>query len=219
MRSLRVIGIDMALANMGLVKASLDLDSMVITPIELKLITTQSNKDKQVRKSSSELARARVLGEAMHQFCAGASFAFAEVPSGSQSAQAARALGIAVGVLSRCPIPLVEVSPMEVKHLFATKRSVPKAEIINWAVNNWPHQDWLRYKRKGKMQLTQDNEHLADALATIVAGVKTQQFQLLKAMHHATPMPDLDRPSPGRRRQRILSLGSLSVSGGEGFCQ
>lgn len=213
MNKIQVIGIDMALANMGLVRAMLDLDSLVIEPVELRLVSTHPDKSKQVRKSSSELARARELGEALKHFCHGASLAFAEVPSGSQSASAARALGIAVGVLSSCPIPIVEVSPMEVKRLFSSRRSVQKAEIIEWAVQHWPDASWLRVKRRGKMELTKDNEHLADAVATISAGVLTEQFKLIKALHHATPLPRHNGPASNRARRRLVSLESLSLLG------
>ncbi len=213
MTTITAIGVDMALANMGLVRATIDLKTLEINPVELKLVTTKANSDKQVRKSSSEMERARHLGRELVSFSVGASVAFAEVPSGSQSASAARALGIAVGVLSQCPLPMVEVSPMEVKQLFANNRSVSKAEIINWAVNRWPDADWNTVRRKQKTEITQNNEHLADACATIAAGIKTQQFKLITALYHETAMPRYNRSASGRVRQRIVSLESLSLLG------
>lgn len=178
MTQYRFIGIDMALANMGL--ASARYEGQMLKVESVHLISTESTAGKDVRKSSSHLARARILREGLTLFCGGADLAFAEVPSGSQSAQASHALGVAVGVLAGCPIPLIEVTPMEVKRLFtSSKRSVPKAEIIEWAMNQWPDAGWLMIKRKGRMEPTKANEHLADACATLAAGLRTEQFAQL----------------------------------------
>lgn len=203
------IGVDMALANMGLVRARVDLVTLEVQAFDLRLVVTSRNMGKNVRSSSIDMERARHLGRELVSFSAGASVAFAEVPSGSQSAIAAKSLGIALGVLSQCPLPIVEVSPMEVKNLFAAKRTVPKSEIIEWATSKWPDAPWLRTRRKGQLVLTQDNEHLADACATIVAGIKTQQFKLLTALHHEITMPDHNGPAPGRPPRRRVSLGAV----------
>lgn len=175
-----VVGIDMAFANMGLARARLDGD--VITGLDLKLVSTVSVDTKVVRKSSNELRRAAELVAELRAFCAGADFAIAEVPSGSQSAGAARALGIAVGVLASCPIPVLEVSQREVKLASVGKTTATKPEVIAWAVERWPDLPWLRVKRKGTLVLTASNEHLADAMATVVAGVSTSEYSKIRSI-------------------------------------
>lgn len=206
---INAVGIDAAFANMGFAKVHIDVSPGQLARIvcdDLILVSTTVIEDRKVvRKSSTELRRAQELCEALAKQCAGASFAFVEVPSGSQSASAARALGIAVGVLASCPIPIIEVSPMEVKREVQQHtggRTAPsKAEIIKWAMVMWPNAPWVLHTheskgrtatkgankgkivgtfRKGDAQAC--NEHLADALAAVAAGLKTQEFTRLVAL-------------------------------------
>ena len=203
MKIIKAIGIDAAFANMGLAAVEIHFQPSgqnSILGVDLHLISTEREGHKVVRKSSDDLRRANALHLGMVSFVEsyeGVTIAFAEVPSGSQSASAARALGIAVGVLGGCPLPIIEVSPMEVKKLFSKdgKRKVPKTEIIAWAMEQWPKLPWIRHR--GNPTLA--NEHLADAMAVIMAGIHTNEFKQLMAVHHATPGPTLQRPSSNRR--------------------
>jgi hypothetical protein len=197
-----VIGVDAAFANMGLTRARLDIDfisgQVKIDCLDLKLVSTGGEDRKVVRKSSDDLRRAKELQKALTSYAAGASFAFVEVPTGSQSAAAARSLGIAVGVLASCPIPIIEVSPMEVKIAVSGDRKIQatKEAVITWAVHKWPAAPWLRVKGG---RITKNNEHLADALATIAAGVVTPEFRQLITMYHASSSPAHLRPASRRR--------------------
>lgn len=208
-----VVGIDMAFANMGLARARLD-DNAPILCLDLKLVSTVSVDTKVVRKSSNELRRAAELVAELRAFCAGADFAIAEVPSGSQSAGAARALGIAVGVLASCPIPIIEVSQREVKLASIGTTTASKTEIIQWAVGQWPTAPWLRVKRKGAMQLTASNEHLADAMATIKAGLASSEYQKLRAMRNGTTSTPVQRPAPDIEPQGCVPSGDLLLARG-----
>lgn len=191
---LRATGIDAAFANMGFVQVIIDTAKLsgpkhlAIAIESMHLVSTAAEDKKQVRKSSDDLRRAMELHDNLILQCAGKRFAFAEVPSGSQSANAARALGIAVGVLASCPILLLEVSPMEVKVAVSGSRKtkVTKAQVIKWAVQHWPLAPWLRESRgKEAGRILNSNEHLADAMATVVAGLDTPAFLNLIAYHDA----------------------------------
>jgi len=196
------IGIDMAFANMGLARTRItqDGDLVMVRCDDLELINTTSMDRKSVRKSSDELRRAKELQAAMVKFCKGADLAFVEVPSGSQSASAARALGIAVGVLASCPILIIEVSPMEVKDVVSggnRKIKITKPMMIEWASKKWKLAPWLRHKGR----LTLNNEHLADAMAAVMAGINTPEFKRLLTLvtkDEATSTYSV-RPTPGRR--------------------
>lgn len=199
MITIEAIAIDMAFANMGLARVRITMESskLVVHGVDLSLASTEREAHKVVRKSSDDLRRAQYLHTKLKQYAQGAQIAFAEVPSGSQSASAARALGIAVGVLASCPVPIIEVSPMEVKRLFDPKgkRKVPKTEIIAWAMKEWPNLPWI--KHAGKITLA--NEHLADAMAVVMAGIATQEFQRMTAIHYEVPSTNSHRPSAVRR--------------------
>lgn len=213
---IRAIGIDLAFANTGLSLVELHPGpggQLELRLQDLRLITTTISKEsrKAVRKSSDELRRAREIHAGIAQWIdeTSPSICFAEIPSGTQSASAARGLGIAVGVLASFTIPLVEVNPMEVKNAVKSGKGNPtKAEIIAWATKLWPDAPWRRHGGR----ITLDNEHLADAVAVVAAGVKSQPFQQLLALNpHAFSSPDYHRHPPSGVSRRRVSLVSVPV--------
>lgn len=200
---LRALGVDAAFANMGFASVTIEvgLGGVFVECTGLDLIKTAGEDKKVVRKASDELRRARILHSNLQAYCRDRQLAFVEVPSGSQSASAARSLGIAVGVLASCPVPIIEVSPMEVKAVVVGRsKGTPnptKAEMIAWAVKMWPKAPWRRERKSGR--LVADNEHLADALATVMAGITTPAFQNLLALNHEISIPPSVRPAPKQR--------------------
>jgi Holliday junction resolvasome RuvABC endonuclease subunit len=181
MNGLKIIGMDPSLSNFGFAKATLDPATMLYTVDELVLVKTENEKDKKlkktVRKNSEDLERARALYEGMIEACQGATLAIAEVPVGSQSARAMASYGVCVGVLAACPIPLIQVTPSEVKLAGTGYKSGTKDEMIEWAMNKFPAANWLLTKRGGQMVPVAANEHLADAVGAIEAGLKTDQLK------------------------------------------
>lgn len=182
MSKIKVIGVDMAFANMGLAFAEIDVVGHAVNMLDLQLVCTEARGGKQVRKSSDDLRRGRALFDALYKAASGATLVMAEVPGGSQSARAAKTLGIATGVLACCPVPVVEVDPSEVKLAAVGKKTASKAEMIEWAMTLYPHLPWLTVKRKGQLEPTAANEHLADAAAAIHAGLLTEQFRQTAAI-------------------------------------
>lgn len=182
---IEIVGIDPALRNLGIAKATLDLDTMEYHVYDLILPQSENEAGKTVRKNSDDLRRARVLYEGMVDACKGASFAIAEVPVGSQSARAMASYGICVGILAACPLPLIEVTPSEVKLAAVGFKTASKEEMIEWAMKKFPDAPWKMRKSKGVMVPVADNEHLADACAAIEAGLKTQQFKQAAAFLRA----------------------------------
>lgn len=209
MKTIKVVGVDAAFSNMGFAHAEIAIlqsneGAHIERLTDLRLTTTQLIEDRKVvRKSSTELRRAMELTEALRLNCADAVYAFVEVPSGSQSSSAARALGIAVGVLASCPIPIIEVAPMEVKAVIAggrVKKGATKAQIIEWVAERYPAAPWVRHQHNGKTfvkgGLQNCNEHLADAVLTIMAGVNTPEFQrMLPLLHQGSHKPTRRRIS------------------------
>jgi Holliday junction resolvasome RuvABC endonuclease subunit len=179
---IRVIGMDPSLSNWGIAYAALDMQTLEFKVDDLELIQTEPEKDKKlkkvVRKNSEDLERAILLQRGMAKACERAVIAFAEVPVGSQSSRAMASYGVCVGVLAACSIPLVQVTPNEVKIAACGSRTATKHEMIEWAVTHQASAPWLR--RSGRM--VDKNEHLADAVAAIKAGIETDDFQRLVAV-------------------------------------
>jgi Holliday junction resolvasome RuvABC endonuclease subunit len=181
---INIVGVDPSLRNFGIVNAILDTDTMKFEVTSMKLIESEDNakKAKTVRKNSDDLRRARLLHDGFIEACEDASFAFVEVPVGSQSARAMASYGICVGVLASCPISMIQVTPTEVKLAGTGIKTATKGEMIDAAVIAHPYAKWMTRKLKGELVLLADNEHLADALFAIGAGLNTDEFKSTIAM-------------------------------------
>lgn len=182
--SLRVMGIDAAFSNCGIAKGRIGHLSGQLESIDsLTLIKTEADKSKQVRKSSSDMARAKVLYQGLSMAIEPPCIIFAEIPSGTQSARASWALGIAVGVMAaiNCEHQIIQVTAREVKLASVGSQKASKKEMIAWAHDKHPSANWLLHGGK----LTLANEHLADAIACIYAGMQTDEFQRYLSMTRA----------------------------------
>jgi Holliday junction resolvasome RuvABC endonuclease subunit len=184
-KKISVLGCDPAFANFGIVYAEVDIENLDIQVQRMHLVQTTKTKNKQIRKSSDDIKRARELHKAFNDATDSKAIVFSEIPSGTQSATASWGLGIAVGVLASCPIPIVQLTPNEVKIRTAGKNA-SKREMIDWAVAQHPDAGWLTRKYKGEIELLNSNEHLADAIAVIHCGIESDQFlQMVELYKHA----------------------------------
>ena len=177
---IKIVGVDPALRNFGFAHALVDIDTGEVEITKLVLATTEADKKsaKVVRKNSDDLNRAQILHDALVNECKDATYAFVEVPVGSQSARAMASYGICVGVLTACPVPMIQLTPYEVKIAATGDKQAAKEEMIEWATALHPDANWLL--RAGKPILA--NEHLADAVAAVYAGLNTLQFKQAVAM-------------------------------------
>lgn len=179
MAIVRVAGLDGSLRNFGGAIMSFDTDDPkgTLKVENLFLAKTTNSKNKQVRASSDNLARAQSIREVVHPALEGCAAVFVEVPSGGQSYAAVLGFGIVIGLYASLPIDPIEVSPSETKLAAVGTKSASKEEIIDWAVEKFPDAEWLLTKRKGQMVPIKDNEHLADSVAIVHAGIDTPSFK------------------------------------------
>lgn len=186
---LNVLGLDPSFANFGVAICSVDIMTLEVDVLELHLIETERDDCKQVRRTSDDLARARVIVAKLTELSRKASMAMSECTFFSKSANAAKASGICIGVLAGLDIPLIQVKQDESKMLATGKKDASKAEMILWAVKQHPAAPWLYKNTKNGPQLKKDNEHLADAVAAVHVGVRTQQFKEAVALYKGlTPL-------------------------------
>lgn len=173
-----VLGMDPSLRNWGLAASNLDLVTGFLEDPALSLVQPKDIKGKQVRKNSSDLHLAEQLAEEVMKAAQKAKAIFVEVPVGSQSARAMASYGVCVGVLGAVRamgIPLIEVSPLEVKQVFTGDRNATKDQMIQKAVELYPTSNFPMHRGA----VSSKAEHLADAIAAIHAGVRTPTFQNL----------------------------------------
>lgn len=185
MSVIKVVGIDASLNNFGVAMTSIDIHTLKVTLDNVFVIQPakiEESSKRVVRKNSDDLRRAKWLQSQFISACAGFDLVTAEMPFGSQSARAMASYGICIGVLASCPLPMIEVTPMEVKLAGYGTKTATKTEMIEWAINLHPNANWRLIKRNGVHVPTKDNEHAADALASVYAALDTQQFQMAAAM-------------------------------------
>jgi Holliday junction resolvasome RuvABC endonuclease subunit len=176
---IKVLGCDPSLSNFGFVQATIDVSTNTITPLTLDLVETAPGKNKKVRKNSDDIDRCRLLSQGLKRNTQGNMICFVEMPVGSQSARAMASYGACMGILSACDIPLVQLTPNEIKMSTVGSKTASKEDMITWAYNLYPHLNWIAGTKKSKNagQLANKNEHLADAVATLHAGIKSEDFR------------------------------------------
>lgn len=177
---MKILGIDPSMRNTGFALGQLDLDTLRFMLLDIHLVETNDviPKTKTVRQNSIDLTKARALQDAIESWTADVAMVFVEMPVGSQSARAMASYGMCLGVLASIRTPMIQVTPTQVKLLTTGNKSATKQEMIDWAVEAYPTRKWL--KRGGK--LVAKNEHLADAVGTIHAGLQTEEFKSAMTM-------------------------------------
>jgi hypothetical protein len=181
-RTIKIAGLDMTMSNLGAARFLYDIDTGAVTLDDAFLITTERNDRKLVRANSDDLRRSQEIKAGVDRISAGCAFICAEVPSGSQSAGAAKSFGVALGILASLPSEkLIQVMPTETKLASVGGKTAKKPEIIAWAAASYPQAPWLTYEKRTKNHaagdLHEDNEHMADACAVIHAGLRTDEFK------------------------------------------
>lgn len=179
-----VLGCDPSMRNWGLARGLLDIDTGVFDGLELMLVQTEVDHNKQVRTNSKDMAAAELIFQNAYPWFKEAKVIFVEVPVGSQSASGMKSYGMCVGLLGALRAlghQIIEVTPLENKIALSGDKTASKDTMIRAAHAIYPEANWLT--KGGK--LLNKNEHLADAIGTIHAGVNLPAFQnlikLLKA--------------------------------------
>jgi len=179
---IKLLGQDPSMLNWGLAAASFDTVSYELELLELFVVQKLNKGDenaKRSRKSFLDLDRSRDLHTGINAFLAKHDFKFTmvEVPHGSQSASAMKGYGICLGILGAMKVPMIQLSERECKINALGKPSATKIEMINWAMGRHPDANWKMRKSKGELVSVDGyNEHAADAVGALEAGIMSEQF-------------------------------------------
>lgn len=181
---MRLIGFDPSLRNWGVAESAYDPSTDQLTVHSLSVIQPALPTGKRVRRNSSDLVLAEQLSNGVNQILLDPPNAvFVEVPHGSQSSRAMVSYGVCIGILGTlraAGIPFFELSESEVKLSSVGTRKATKTQMITWATTRHPDAPWPMYKRSGVAQISGAKaEHMADAVATIHAGIQSDEFQRL----------------------------------------
>lgn len=151
-----------------------------VTVEAVHLIETEKTTAKTVRKNSDDLRCARLVIDELQELRRQHNpvVTIVEVPHGSQTARSSWTLGIMLGIIAGFPVPVVELTAVEVKKAFAGSKTASKDQMIELATTQYPELAWLRHGGR----LTLKNEHLADAVAILHTGAASIQYRELARM-------------------------------------
>lgn len=174
---------DPSFSNWGLAAMAYDLQLKTLTLAKLDVAKPPSDDSKQVRQSSKDLTRAEYLIEYVKGYLNFVDVICVEVPHGSQNARASLGAGVCLGVLAGLKQitdkPIICVNAGETRKIITGKTSATKQQAIDWATGLYPGTLWPMHG--GKLNAGKA-EHMADAIAAIHAGMKTETFKVLEML-------------------------------------
>lgn len=175
---IKVVGFDPSMSNWGIATGLYDSSSKELKITDLAVISPKLLSKEKKRQNHKDLIRAEHLARKVFEtiIVDVPAHIFVEVPHGSQSARAMASYAMCLGVLGSCRAlgwNFTELSELQVKMASVGKRKATKDEMIDWAISRHSNAPWPTYRRNGKSEITKAKaEHMADAVATIYAGLK-----------------------------------------------
>ncbi len=184
-KAVHVVGVDPGLAHTGLVVARLKPGGFEVVwendkPLLWCLETEKSNKKLAVRASDDNTRRAREMFKPLYQAMSylEPKVIVAEAMSFPRNSSASHKLGISWGIIVTMScffeLPIVQVSPQQIKKAVCGKRDASKEEI----------QNALSAKHKIPLELfTKDRrEHPFDAIGALEASMDSEVIRVARSM-------------------------------------
>lgn len=185
--SVKVLTIDAAFTHAGAAVIELAADQDNDKVIEVVCVETASaTKKKNVRKATDDAERCKHLFTELRALADKHHVAaiIAELPSGSQSARAARCLGYAeavvVCVVEATKLPSIWTTPDEGKLVYTASRSASKDEMIAKAAALWSRRGLVFECKKNGSIVKDKAEHIADALAAFESAKEDSLLRILR---------------------------------------
>jgi Holliday junction resolvasome RuvABC endonuclease subunit len=183
MALVKLMGLDGSLQNFGIAVGTFNTETKQLVSVdELILSKTEKSKDKKVKRADDDFGRfnqhwTQIVTVAEKY---GIISICGEIPSGAQDARAAFAFGGVTAILAALDFyyAVETVTPAEVKLAATGWKHADKEDVIAAIHGCYPTAPWITSKKPNAMciehdgkYLTNANEHLADAVAVILAGI------------------------------------------------
>lgn len=176
MAKVKIVGCDPSFRHWGMAIGYASLDTGVLEITDMRVVHTSITEDHTKRKSTLDIMSATRLYDGVQEVIHDAHIVCVEVPTGSQSADAAKSRGICLGVLGSVKAEnFIYVTPQSVKKIVGNPEAT-KAEVVAWASERHPEAPWPLWR--GKINISQA-EHMADAIVAIYAAAQTPEFKQL----------------------------------------
>lgn len=177
------MGLDGSLQNFGMAIGVIDIGTKELVSVEgLVLSKTVKSTDKKLKRADDDFDRLRHHWLNIETLIASYKpyHVFGEIPSGAQDARAAFAFGGVTAMLAGLSLnnKVTTVTPAEVKLAATGWKHADKEDVIAAVFARFPDANWILSGKLNAMciekdgkYLTNANEHLADAVGTILAGL------------------------------------------------
>lgn len=181
--SVRVLGIDPGLANMGVCVVELDGKDIKVVFLEV-LATQKSSKKKEVLASSDTVRRARELANALNAVVVRqrpmvmAVEAMSYPRNASSAAKTAVSWGVLATLAELFDLPMVQASPQDMKKALCGNRSASKVEVQKELESHFPgafHDFVTRYPKA-------QHEHGFDALGVVFACLNSEVVRMARGL-------------------------------------
>ena len=185
MAKVKIVGLDPSQRNWGTASGYADLDTGELTIHAMRVVHTHILEDSAKRTSELDIMSATDLYNGVSEVIKDADIVCVEVPTGSQSADAAKSRGICLGVLGSVKANhFIYVTPQAVKKVVGNPKAT-KRDVVEWASKQHPEAPWPMYRGKIKVG---EAEHMADAIVAIYAATNTPEFKqlILEYKNHAS---------------------------------
>lgn len=186
MTTVRVLGVDCSLNNLGCCVCEVD-DHLHMKVLTTKLFQNNESDNKKGLKSFQDLDKAKrfanylkfMIGEYNIDIVVG------EVPCGSQSSRACTSAGVVTGLLGSIAsfCDFVGVTPIQAKKASVGSKTASKEEIIEWVRTTFPEVQVPLQKRGGEFKIVKKFEHEADSIAIVHCSLQTSEFQKFLIQH------------------------------------
>lgn len=131
---MRVVSFDPSLRNWGVAVFSYSPNFFELE----KTYVIQTKPHKGISTNLSDLESCSLLSTDIGYALKEAELVIAELPIGSQSSRAMASYGISIALLASIKVPLITVSPFDIKRFFGSSYS-EKSVIVDWAKKQYPN--------------------------------------------------------------------------------
>lgn len=182
---MHVVGLDISFRSTGVVSVTIGDDNSALLSSCFVIETEKNSTSEKVSATVDNIRRAQKIYRELHEFLSEAKPDVIVVESQSWPRNSSSALKMALAWGAIAPllegIPLIEVSPQDIKMLATGSRSASKQDVQKGVLNLVPSSAWVKQVVASQIRTEGLQEHCYDALGAVLAAQRTEKYQLLRS--------------------------------------
>ena len=182
---MHLIGLDIAFTNTGMVSVHIGDDNEPILNSCMVIETSKNETSERVSSTLDNLQRAQKIHAAIKEMFdeARPDLVVVESMSWPRNASSATKMAMSWGAIAPLlgEIPIIEVSPQDIKLVVAGSKSASKEQVQHGVLHLIPSSAWVRDVVETQIRKASLREHCYDALGAVLAAQRTEKYRLLRA--------------------------------------